>query len=78
MRERRETCVVSFSTTSAAMAMETACKAQGLPGRLIPLPRSVSAGCGLCWASPPESREALEDLVMKEHLLIDGIYAIIL
>ena len=73
MRERRETCVVSFSTTSAAMAMETACKAQGLPG-----PRSVSAGCGLCWASPPESREALEDLVMKEHLLIDGIYAIIL
>ena len=78
MRERTETCVVSFSTTSAAMAMEAACRAAGLPGRLIPLPRSISAGCGLCWAAPPENREALEDLVVKEHLPVDGIYAIIL
>lgn len=77
MREPTEKCVVSFPTTSAAMAMEAACRAAGLPGRLIPLPRSISAGCGLCWAGPPENREALEDLVVKEHLPVDGIYAII-
>ena len=78
MRERTEKCVVSFPTTSAAMAMEAACRAAGLPGRLIPLPRSISAGCGLCWAGPRSSREALEDLVVRERLPIDGIYAIIL
>ena len=77
MREPTEKCVVSFPTTSAAMAMEAACRAAGLPGRLIPLPRSISAACGLCWAGPPENREALEDLVVKEHLPVDGIYAII-
>lgn len=78
MRERSEKCVVTFRTTAGAMAMEAACRAGGLQGRLIPVPRSVTAGCGLCWAAPPASREALEDLVMKKGLDVDGIYAIIL
>lgn len=77
MRERSEKCVVTFRTTAGAMAMETACKALGLPGRLIPAPRSVTAGCGLCWAAPPEGREALEALVIEKHLDVDGIYAVI-
>ena len=78
MRERSEKCVVTFRTPAGAMAMEAACKAQGVPGRLIPVPRSVTAGCGLCWAAPPDSREAVEELVMKKGLDVDGIYAIIL
>ena len=49
-----------------------------MPGRLIPVPRSITAGCGMCWAAPREAREAVEDLVVKEHLDVDGIYAIIL
>lgn len=76
MRERSEKCVVTFRTTAGAMAMEAACKAEDLPGRLIPVPRSITAGCGLCWAAPPERREALEELVMRRHLDVDGIYAI--
>ena len=78
MRERTEKCVVTFRTTTGAMAMERSCKEAGLPGRLIPVPRSITAGCGLCWAAPREAREAVEDLVVKEHLDVDGIYAIIL
>ena len=77
MRQRTEKCVVTFRTTAGAMAMEAACQAEGLPGRLIPIPRSITAGCGLCWAAPPESREALEELVIKKRLDVDGIYAII-
>lgn len=78
MRQKSEKCVVTFRTTAGAMAMETACREAGLPGRLIPVPRSVTAGCGLCWAAPPEVQKALEDLVIKKHLDVDGIYAIIL
>ena len=78
MRERREKCVVTFRTTTGAMAMERLCREQGVPGRLIPVPRSITAGCGMCWAAPREAREAVEDLVVKEHLDVDGIYAIIL
>ena len=78
MRQKEEKCVVTFRTTAAAMEMERACKAEGVPGRLIPVPRTITAGCGMCWAAPPGSREALEKLVMREHLDVDGIYAIIL
>ena len=78
MRQKQEKCVVTFRTTAGAMAMERSCKETGLPGRLIPVPRSITAGCGMCWAAPREAREAVEALVIKEHLDVDGIYAIIL
>ena len=78
MREKTEKCVVTFRTTTGAMAMEGLCRENNVPGRLIPVPRSITAGCGMCWAAPREAREAVEDLVVKEHLDVDGIYAIIL
>ncbi len=78
MREKTEKCVVTFRTTTGAMAMERDCKESGVPGRLIPVPRTITAGCGMCWAAPRESREAVEELVMNKHLDVDGIYAIIL
>lgn len=78
MREKTEKCVVTFRTTTGAMAMERLCHAGGLPGRLIPVPRTITAGCGMCWAASPSAREAVEELVMARHLMIDGIYAIIL
>ena len=67
MKPRSEQCVVTFRTTAGAMAMEAACKESGLPGRLIPVPRSVTAGCGLCWAAPPPVRDALEELGFLYH-----------
>lgn len=78
MREKKETFIVTFRTTTGAMAMEQRCRAAGLPGRLIPVPRAITAGCGMCWAAPPSARDALEELVMKEHLDVDGLYAILL
>ncbi len=78
MREKQEKCVVTFRTTAGAMAMERACREAGLPGRLIPVPRAITAGCGMCWAAPPSARETLEELVMEQRLQVDGIYAILL
>ena len=78
MRQREEMCVVTFRTTTGAMAMERACKAAGVPGRLIPVPRTITAGCGMCWAAPKSARDAVEDLVMERHLDVDGIYAILI
>ncbi len=51
MRPKKLTQIITFKTTTAAMAMEDYCKANGLPGRIIPLPGEISAGCGLCWKS---------------------------
>ena len=70
--------MVTFATTTGAMAMERACRDAGLPGRLIPVPRSITAGCGMCWSAPPDAREDLEALVVREKLDVDGLYAVLL
>ena len=77
MREKQERFVVTFATTTGAMAMERACRAAGLPGRLIPVPRSITAGCGMCWSAPPEAQAELEDLVVREKLDVDGLYTVL-
>lgn len=64
MRKKELKLVVTFHTTADAMAMEKACKEQGADGRLIPVPRAISAGCGLSWCAGLEHREELKK-VMK-------------
>ena len=54
MRVRKTYIVLSFRTTLQAMEWEKQCLAAGVPGRLIPLPREISAGCGLAWRMLPD------------------------
>lgn len=63
MREKKLQLVVTFHTTADAMAMEQACKEQQAPGRLIPVPRAISAGCGLAWCAGLECREILKGIM---------------
>lgn len=60
MRKKEWKVVVTFHTTLDAMEMEKMCKEQEVPGRLIPIPRSLSSGCGLAWCTNPEERKVLE------------------
>ena len=55
MRPKTLKLVVTFHTTAAAMAMETLCKAQSIPGRLIPTPRELTADCGMAWCAPVDA-----------------------
>ena len=57
MRTKRSYIVLSFRTTLEAMEWEKQCQTQQVPGRLIPLPREISAGCGLAWRMLPEDWE---------------------
>lgn len=59
MRKKELKLVVTFHTTTDAMAMEKACKEAGAPGRLIPVPREISAGCGLSWCAGIEDRDTI-------------------
>lgn len=59
MREKKPALVVTFHTTTAAMEAERCCQEGGLPGRIIPVPREITAGCGLAWKAPPEAEGEL-------------------
>ena len=51
--------LLTFYSTSGAMAVEKYCKQNEIEGRLIPVPRENSASCGLSWAVPLEQKETL-------------------
>ena len=60
MREKKPALIITFPSTAAAMEAESFCLEQGLPGRIIiPVPREITAGCGLAWRAPPEAETLL-------------------
>ncbi len=76
MRVKAPHCIVTFHTTTEAMAFETAAKQQGLAGRLIPLPRAIGAGCGLAWKEVAAQQEALKTLIATCGLSYDTMHVI--
>lgn len=65
MRKKELKLVVTFHTTADAMAMEKACKEYQVPGRIIPVPRAISAGCGLSWCAALDDREQIISMMRK-------------
>ena len=63
MRKKTRRLIAAFYSTHDAMAFEEYCHAQGAEGRLIPLPKEISAGCGLAWSAPPDDEEGLMSLL---------------
>ena len=59
MLKKKPTLIITFATTTQAIAMEKFCTRQNLPGRLIPVPREITAGCGLSWKARPEEKDLL-------------------
>lgn len=78
MRIKENRLVVSFHTTTEAVAMEMACKNQGISGRLIPLPSAVSAGCGLAFSAPEKEADEILKFMEEEGLSYEaaGVYYI--
>ena len=76
MMEKKRWLLVTFHTTAGAMELEKRCKAAGLPGRLIPVPRSITADCGMAWRAEVTMREKLEQLTAE--LDTAGIYELVI
>lgn len=68
--------VVTFASTADAMAMEAAAQDFGLPGRIIPVPSEISAGCGLSWRVEPSEKEALLAGMQQHGITYEGIYTV--
>ena len=72
MRTKQNYQILTFHTTTAAMAMEDYCHEQKIPGRLIPLPQEISAGCGLAWRMLPGEYEQEKDRIAKTGIVIES------
>ena len=63
MREKEPKIVVTFVNTTDAMKMEAVCEERKVPGRMIPVPKVISAGCGLAWCSAPENEDVIREVL---------------
>ena len=65
MRKKEPKLIITFHTTAEAIAMEKLCKENQKTGRMIPVPREISAGCGLAWCCEPDMEQEMSEF-MKE------------
>ena len=75
MLQKKPCVVVTFAATAAAMAAEKYCLANGVAGRLIPVPREITADCGLAWRGEPGERPRLAEI--SADLETAGFYELI-
>ena len=71
MRAKKPTLVITFPTTTAALQWERRCQALNIPGRIIPVPVTITADCGLAWAMSPAERGRLDEVaeLSRSHCL---------
>lgn len=74
MIRKTDKLIVTFFTTTDAMAMERLCREKRVPGRIIPVPGAISANCGLAWCTVPEEEQPLRELLAEKNLRFQGIY----
>lgn len=74
MLEKTEKLIITFYTTADALAMEQLCKEKQMKGRLIPVPGSISADCGLAWCASLEDEEAVSRFISDNNLRTQGFH----
>lgn len=77
MRKKELKLIITFHTTADAIALEKACKEAQAPGRMIPVPRELSAGCGLAWCTEPENRHSMEGFLSQQDIEFEDIAEIL-
>ena len=77
MREKNLTVIITFVSTTQAIAMERECKKNKFTGRLIPVPREISASCGLAWKCGEQNEEETASYMKEQDPEYEKIYRIL-
>ena len=73
-----DSAVFAFRTTGDALGFESFCKEQGLPERLIPIPRSITAGCGYAWRAPLTEKQRIVDTAQSLGIPYESVHDVAL
>lgn len=59
---------VAFHVTADAMATEAVLRENEVEGKLVPVPRSLSAGCGISWRGQASDEEITKKLLLENDI----------
>ena len=65
--------VISFNKTIDAMTVEEYCLKNNISGRLIPLTKEISAGCGLAWKCEIDKKDEMIKTLKELNINYDKI-----
>ena len=73
--ENNKYIIISFNTTTDAMAFEKFCIENKIGGKLISVPKEIDSGCGLAWEIKIEIKKLneIKDMVNNNNLKCDKI-----
>ncbi len=78
MRPKELRLIITFHSTVQAMKLETIAKNAQIQGRLIPVPREITAGCGLAFSATPTEKEKLESVIAEHNVTIDQMLNLVI
>ena len=78
MRNKKLTLVITFPTTAMAMKMEKEMQALNAPGRIIPVPKAITASCGLAYITEPENEVMIHQYMKDKMIQFDDIVTLML
>lgn len=78
MISKKLSLVISFKKTVDAMAFEEHCLKNSIAGRLIPLPKEISAGCGLAWKCEVSQKDEMKKVMGDLKIECDKMSEIII
>lgn len=78
MIEKKLSLVISFNKTIDAMAVEEYCLKNNVSGRLIPLPKEISAGCGLAWKCEVSQVDEMKNVFSELKIDIDKMTELVI
>jgi len=66
--------VILFFTSNHAFRAEKVLKDRGFIGKLVPVPRHLSSGCGVCLRIEQSVVEEVRTLLLAYHVEIDKVH----
>jgi hypothetical protein len=66
--------VILFPSVHYALRAEKLMKEEGIPYKLIPVPRQLSSDCGVCLRIPWDRREEVLGILSQAGVKVDGAY----
>ena len=67
-------CLATFDVTSMALMFEKQCRAAGLEVRVIPVPRQISASCGLACSYPCDKENEIKKICAEKSIEISELH----
>lgn len=71
MLKKKLKLIVTFHTSSEAMATEKVCKDAGIVGQLISAPRDLTSDCGISYAAEVGDKGRIEELLNSKKIEFD-------